>query len=66
MTNLEMRNAKRQLEAALLRAFNAEIGEFQGKTGLLVTGVEIGISTRSTPRGDLSVLVTGITVKVDV
>ena len=43
MTRTEMRNAKRQLEAALLRAYQSEVTKFQEQTGLSVTPIQIDI-----------------------
>lgn len=48
MTNLEMRDAKRQLEAALLRAFQTEVSKFQEMTALNVTSIEVEITTTTT------------------
>lgn len=65
MTRAEMRNAKRQLEAALLRAYQSEVTKFQEQTGLSVTSIEIGITSTTTMGGGVEEShVTGIRVMV--
>ena len=66
MTNIELRNAKRHLEAALLRAYQAEVTKFEKDTGLRVTAIDVEILTTKTVGGEAMTTLNSLRVRAEV
>lgn len=61
---MRVREAKIEMEFALLQAFQKEVNGFQEKTGLVVTGVEVEMADTQVVGGNPHFTVTGVRTRV--